>query len=162
MPSSASIYLQFPLADLIGTTLTQFFPLDLGTGIQNGFKIDCLDKLGNLGSTYKCQLFQGISSYQLISSYIQISGISALNVGDLVSVNIMNFKVPSVVNNFYPIRLMVGDNVGNYYEYYPINDAIYVFSAYAGTASAQTKASMTPLTSASVTNLQYKLPTTAA
>lgn len=53
IPGTAYIQLEFPLNKLnFASTLTPNYLKDLGTGISNGYKINCIDKLGNLGITY--------------------------------------------------------------------------------------------------------------
>jgi hypothetical protein len=97
-----------------------------------------------------------------VYTYVRISGLGGLAVNTAIKVNIMGLKVPSVANRIYPINIRVADAVGSFYEYYGIQNAIYTLTAYVGTATAQTTASMTPLTTSSTTNLQYQLSTSAA
>ena len=87
-----------------------FYPVDLGTGITNGYKINCLSKNANLGINYKCNLFYGLTSLQNLYAYVRLTGFSAIGSGTAIKFNIMKFINPAsgLIMNF--ALKIAGDN----------------------------------------------------
>ena len=93
-----------------------YYPVDLGTGIINGYKINCLSKNANLGTNYKCNLFYGLTSLQNLYAYVRLSGFPNINSGTAIKFNVMKFINPTsgLIMDF---ALKIASDSGVYSEY---------------------------------------------